>query len=903
MVVPPDPERYDWVTNPPEIVALRQRLVQALQQTSPAEVYREFLAENDALIRQPDLDHGRLIVAGRAAIHTELVRHWVRGEQRRLGYDKPFAVVALGGTGRAEVTPRSDLDYAFLFDDALDGNAFLLELQRQVLNTDAFQERYGFKFEPLPFNLDDVPRLVEKQLNSFIDLRPVHDPDGLAGGFLERIRATYDPFEHFLHVRSFWFDRWEKAAGEAERLDAFDIKNDGLRLFLAGIWTMGGWRFRHSHEVYAELGDPRVLEAYHFLLRIRCFVHSRRPAARHGGGGGSHPEDQFVFDDFTSFGELLGPAAGEEARFDFANAVRARLLSARRRVARFAKSVIARELTPGRRVAPGSPLLYRQAGLAHTTSSTLDNPVAKSRAALSLLLAAQHYEVPIDPAELEATFRDIGDWLVPVPELSALFYEEKGSLAKSFEFLAQFDGAQERLFPGYARFETSLDARVARERQCLRGVIERRKLVTLDQVLAAGREALARAVGVQRRGEAGDRVDPGIEAALLGPDALAGVKLALKTKRLPLTQEDLDLRADLSRPLHERFSSGLSDRPLAGYYEALRSESEFPEETLRVAQFLVANRRSFKMRADLGLNDAQQVGEFAELCGDEQMLRSLFVFTCVDRADWEGREQEPARWFSIDELYAKTLCRFRPETDPRQHLRNAGFSPAELAILEDFGPDLFGGVYRPYVVTFGTHLLRLAEEPEGSSPKAILLRAGASRIVGVAACDFRGLAACITGELWCQRVNLQQAHLFSSMHHGLALDFFHLAPSDQVLGPEFLRGIERAIQERRHINEADEATVGLPSLEQGWTSLEEWHTGLHRLRHESLRNASGLVYTLAYKIFRHLGGDIFGLQAQTTRTGAYVSIYLGLPSGLGLLEARELVRQRLGRLKPTGSGG
>ncbi|MDP2324607.1 MAG: DUF294 nucleotidyltransferase-like domain-containing protein, partial [Gammaproteobacteria bacterium] len=170
MIVPPDPERYAWVTSPPEIVALRRQLNEALEHTSPAEVYREALAVNDALIRQPNLDNGRLIVAARAAAHTELVRHWVQGEQRRLGYDRPFAVVALGGTGRGEVTPRSDLDYAFLFDDVLDRNPFLLNLQGQVLNTDTFLDRYGFQFEPLPFNFDDVPRLAEKQLNSFLDL-------------------------------------------------------------------------------------------------------------------------------------------------------------------------------------------------------------------------------------------------------------------------------------------------------------------------------------------------------------------------------------------------------------------------------------------------------------------------------------------------------------------------------------------------------------------------------------------------------------------------------------------------------------------------------------------------------------------------------------------------------------
>ena len=886
MTAPPFPPPA-FVAAPPDILAFRARVHDALAQRSPRQVFEQFLTENDAAIREPVLDDGPRIVGERAAIYTELVRHWAAGEQQRHGYTKPFAVAAVGGTGRGEVTPRSDLDFTVLFDDALEDNAFLGELQRQVLHTDAFCDAYGFRFEPLPFTLDDVSELAGTQLNAFLDLRPVHDPDGLAARFVERIRATYDPFQHFLHLRTAWSERWERAAAEAERLDAFDIKHDALRLFLAGIWMRAGRQFRHSHEVYAALEDSRDLAAYYLLLRVRCFVHLRRPAAARVAAAGEHVEDRLAFEDFVSFGDWLGADATEAARFEFANQVREQLLAARRRVARFATSVLARELTPGRPVGPDSPLVYRLAGLAHTRWDRSTAPVARSRAALSLLLAAQHYEVPIDPAELEATFRDAGDWLTPVPELSALFYEQRGTLARSLAFLAQFDGALERLFPGYARFETSLDARVMRGRTYLRGVIVRQKLETLESLVQAGRDALRRAVGARDRAGAGDALDPRVEAALLGPDELAAVKLALATKRLPLTEDDVRRREDTTLPMHERLASGFSEIPLASYYEPYRERCEFSEETLRLARFIVANRRAFKERVEVGLNDELQVEQFAALCGDEPAARSLFVFTCVDRADWESREQEPARWFRIDELYTKTLRRFRPGADPKQHLRNAGFSPAELAILEDLGPDFFAGVYRPYAVTFGAHLLRLAEEPETASPRAVLLRTGASRMIGVAARDFRGLAACISGELWRRGVNLEQAHLFSAMQHGLALDFFHLAPSPHPVDPDLLRGVEAAIRERRHID----ADAAVPSLAQGDTTLQERRAGLYLLRHETTVDAGGLVYALAYHVFRHLGGNIFALDARATRHGAFVSVYLGLPSGMDLDTAQEIVRR------------
>jgi general secretion pathway protein A len=86
-----------------------------------------------------------------------MVGEWAGEQQRAFGYDKPFAVVALGGTGRAEMAPRSDNDFAFLFDDALEGNPFLLELQRQVLHSDDFENRHGFSCLALPFSLEDAP--------------------------------------------------------------------------------------------------------------------------------------------------------------------------------------------------------------------------------------------------------------------------------------------------------------------------------------------------------------------------------------------------------------------------------------------------------------------------------------------------------------------------------------------------------------------------------------------------------------------------------------------------------------------------------------------------------------------------------------------------------------------------
>jgi hypothetical protein len=859
-----------------------------IRQVGALPAFRQLIAENDRLIRGPELNNGRGISSARTAIYTGLVGEWALEQHRAFGYDKPFGVVALGGTGRGEMAPCSDLDFAFLFEDALEGNPFLLELQRQALHSGAFESRFGFKCMPLPFRLDDLPALAGKQLNSFLDMRPVYDPCSLAGLFRERIRATFDSFEHFLHVRGFWEDQWEKATRKSERLDRFDIKNEGLRLFLAGIWTLAGRDFRHSHEVYQELEDPRDLEAYDFLLRIRSFVHSRRTGSRLVTGMGNHPEDMLGFEDFISFGEMLGPDADEGARFEFANEVRARLLSARRRVARFATGVIEGELKAGRVVSLGNPIVNGVGGLYHSASPEAGTPELKSRAALSLVLASQHYGVRIDPLELQRTFRGLEDWLVLVPELCSLFYEQRGSAADSFEFLAQFDGAEERLFPGYARFEASLDGRVMCQRQSLRGALERQKTRALERYVRDGRAKLSGAISARGTAASGEGVEVELEAALLDADHLAAIKLALKTKRLPLTPQDQAVRLDATRELHERYSTGLSGIPLSEYYEPYCSRCEFPRETLRIVEFLVLNRRAFKDRAEAGINDARQVAEFVELCGSENLLRALFVFTCADRVEWESEQDEPARWFNTRELYAKAMARFRPAGDPARSLQAAGYAPDQLDILRDFGEDFFTGVYRQYANRFGSHLVRLAQEPEKAGPRASILREGASIIVGIAARDYRGLAASISGAFCQCQVRLRQAHLFSATRHHLVLDFFHVTPGGRQMPPHLTKLIEEAIKGQLHIADSDEAGLPAPT---GLVSLREWRPGQYCLRLETSDEPSRLIYALTYRVFRYLRGNIFGLTAHTGRDKVYASVYHSLPPDLPVESAQAIVEK------------
>ena len=68
--------------------------------------------------------------------------------------------------------------------------------------------------EPLAFNLDSVTAFDDpRQLNSFLDMRPIHDPDDLSGRFRERIRESFDPFAHLLHLRGI-YSRRQRASND-----------------------------------------------------------------------------------------------------------------------------------------------------------------------------------------------------------------------------------------------------------------------------------------------------------------------------------------------------------------------------------------------------------------------------------------------------------------------------------------------------------------------------------------------------------------------------------------------------------------------------------------------------------------------------------------------------------------
>lgn len=870
---------------------LHARVLGAIGRHGPLNAFHQLIAENDAMIARPSLDNGRRIVEERTAIFTGMVLHWAEEMHNDIDDDKPFAVVATGGTGRGEITPFSDTDFALIFEHKVEGNTLAEKLLYDLVSdpNGGFSARYGFKFHCPTFSFEDVPTLDDKTLNGMLDMRPVYDPGGLAAMFRARIRAHYDSFRQFLHVRSIWKEEWEKGATESERLEGFHIKNDALRAFLAGIWTLAGKEFDSSQEIYGTELDRRDLEAYEFLLRVRTYVHWRRKHGRGFPKGTKLDWDMMSLDDFVSFGELLGPEADESSRLDYAERVRWRLLCARRRVARFAKGVIYRELRAGRKVPKHPDIILGAAGLYHAKAGRDWNARDRSSGALGLLRASQKYGVPIDPAELQATFHNGGDWLMRVPELSALFYEDEGCLANSLEFLSQVEGAEDRLFPGYKHFEVSIDERVTEHKTSLRGVFERQKLQALDDFLRTGRELLKQPTKSAKDSIPLEPDTAAADAALLDQDQLAAVKLALKIKRLPVLPEDVEAAGNGPGDSGRR-TGGYSGILLDDYCDRLETECGFTKETIRLTKHLIAHRRLLKNFAEDGPNDDHKVKAVVECCVDARCLRALYVFTCADRAHWQSPKDRADVWELIRELYSKAMLLLHPELELKDSLHMAGFDAQQREILKDFGPALYGGNYQRFTVRFGGHLADLAERPDEAKPKAAILREGDATILAVAAKDYPGLAATITGALKHSDISMLRAHFFSAAKYGLAFDFFHLSPRDPKVTPSLAKTLESAVIARQFISDADEA--GLPRI-SGHATVREWRPGKYCIQFDADEDHAGLVYALTYKVHKYLRGNIFALSAETNPgRQAFIAVYFEAPPEVTFNEIKRIVAEK-----------
>ncbi|MCP5516249.1 MAG: [protein-PII] uridylyltransferase [Verrucomicrobiales bacterium] len=237
-----------------------------------------------------DGGQGREICEARAVMLDLVLQHLLQACERLDRYTRelqagPYAVVAIGGYGRAELNPHSDVDVMFLhtLPKARESSPlpFLELMSRTMVMFDLFP-KVGYSVR----NLDDCVRVANtdmKSKTSLIEARLIHGDAALFTKFGKVVRNKCVKGHENAYIEARIADQDERRAryGNSASLQEPNVKNGcgGLRDYQNLIWMA---YFRRGCRSLAELREQELISesehaqlstAYDFLLRVRNELH------------------------------------------------------------------------------------------------------------------------------------------------------------------------------------------------------------------------------------------------------------------------------------------------------------------------------------------------------------------------------------------------------------------------------------------------------------------------------------------------------------------------------------------------------------------------------------------------------------------------------------------------------
>jgi [protein-PII] uridylyltransferase len=234
---------------------------------------------------------GHLICAGRATVVDVLLEHlW---DTARSGMSAqaqkefpPLALVAIGGYGRAELNPHSDIDFMFLHDGQVAANRALPYLSKVIDGVLYPLWDIGLKVGHSVRSIDDCVKVANSDMQSktsLIESRLVAGDAQLFARFHKTLVAKcVEGFED-KYIAARLQDQAERRAkfGDSACMQEPNIKNGcgGLRDFQNLLWmSFFKYHTRSLHDLqereFVTAAERKQLEeAYDFLLRARTELH------------------------------------------------------------------------------------------------------------------------------------------------------------------------------------------------------------------------------------------------------------------------------------------------------------------------------------------------------------------------------------------------------------------------------------------------------------------------------------------------------------------------------------------------------------------------------------------------------------------------------------------------------
>jgi hypothetical protein len=253
---------------------------------------RSGLAESDQMIRGAELTEGWALVHHRGGLIREAMRCFYQRVVDRSPPRGAFAIHALGGTGRQEICPGSDIDIGILVENIEENEHFLSHVSRELRCFAPHVPGLGSVVKANAFpDLRDGKHFDRQSLVSLLD------SDLLVGdlAFDNRIRGVCQRRAAELGLEFIFainedlrrFDRfYPQRPGD---IGGFHVKNGigGLRNFQMTMWLYSFERWISSIQVYEQVRNtrrfdsegaptPKVLDAVGVIFCVRCWIEQRR---------------------------------------------------------------------------------------------------------------------------------------------------------------------------------------------------------------------------------------------------------------------------------------------------------------------------------------------------------------------------------------------------------------------------------------------------------------------------------------------------------------------------------------------------------------------------------------------------------------------------------------------------
>jgi len=255
--------------------------------------YKSFLkVETHRLkIQHRDGASGQEICQARAAILDLLLQHLWEAARSSLSPQAqrefpPLALVAIGGYGRAELNPHSDIDFMFLHDGQIAANKPLPHLSKLIDGVLYPLWDIGLKVGHAVRSIDDCVKVANSDMQSktsLIESRLIIGDENLFKKFQKALinKCVEGYEEKYIAMRVEDQDTRRAKFGNSATMQEPNIKNGcgGLRDFQNLLWmTFFKYRTRSLRELeqkeFVSDGERIQLEeAYDFLLKVRTELH------------------------------------------------------------------------------------------------------------------------------------------------------------------------------------------------------------------------------------------------------------------------------------------------------------------------------------------------------------------------------------------------------------------------------------------------------------------------------------------------------------------------------------------------------------------------------------------------------------------------------------------------------